>query len=149
MPSRAAASRLRGARRDQHLGVGVEVDVVEAALVAGDRFAEHGQAGAGWVLVEAAADGGDGGVEHLGRAVGVGEALPEVHGAGGRRQRRHLREDRRAEPGELGGQRWPGSHVHQDAPSCSAPTGTDGRGQAPGVEASGATLQTLLGQVQT
>ena len=42
----------------------------------------------------------DGRLEHLGRPVGVGEALAEVDRAGARGERRHLGEDRRAEAGE-------------------------------------------------
>ena len=63
------------------------------------------------VLVDAGADGRDGGVEHLGRAVGVREALAEVDGAGGDGERRHLGEDRGAEPGELGRQRRAGGDL--------------------------------------
>ena len=49
----------------------------------------------GRVLVLAGADGGDGGLEHLGGPVFVGEALPEVDGAGAHGQGAHLGEDRR------------------------------------------------------
>ena len=96
--------RLGRAGRDEDLGVRVVLEAVEALLVAGDGVPQHGQARAGRVLVDAAADGLDGGVEHLVRAVGVREALAEVDRAGGHGQRGHLGEDRRAEPAQLGRQ---------------------------------------------
>ena len=96
--------RLGRARGDEHLGVGVVVEVVPVALVRADGGAQLGDAGPRRVLVVAGADGGDGGVEHLLRSVGVGEALPEVDRAGLDRERRHLREDRGAEALEARGE---------------------------------------------
>ena len=49
------------------------------------------------VLVLAPLDGVDRGLHHLGRTVGVGEALPEVDRAGLDGERGHLGEDRGAE----------------------------------------------------
>ena len=98
--------RLGGARRHEHLGGGVDVDRPEALLVGGDGDAQLHDPRPRRVLVHAGADGGDGGVGHLDRSVLVREPLPEVDRAGGDRQRRHLGEDRRAEPaqpGERGG----------------------------------------------
>ncbi len=89
--------RLGRARGDQHLGVGVVLERPPLRLVGGDRVAELGDADAGWVLVVAGADRLDGGVEHLGGTVLVGEALAEVDRTGGDGQRRHLGEDRGAE----------------------------------------------------
>ena len=42
-----AGERLGGAGGDEHLGVGVVLEAVEALLVAGDRLAQHGQPGPG------------------------------------------------------------------------------------------------------
>ena len=77
---------LGGTRGDQHLGVGVDVEAVEPLLVPGDRLAQHGHAESGRVLVEPGGDGVAGGLQDLGRAVLVGEALAEVEGAGARRR---------------------------------------------------------------
>ncbi len=66
-------------------------------LVLRDRVAQGGDAGPRRVLVLAVADRVDRGLHHLGRAVGVGEPLPEVHRPRLDRELRHLREDRRAE----------------------------------------------------
>ncbi len=98
---------LGGAGRDEHLGVGIVVEAVEPALVLGDGQAQLGDAGAGRVLVVAVPDRLDGGVEDLGGAVGVREALPEVDRAGGQGQRRHLGEDRGAEALEPAREQWP------------------------------------------
>ena len=70
----------------------------------GDRLAQHRHARARRVLVDAAVDRRDRGIEHLARAVGVGEALAEVDAAGGHGERAHLGEDRRAEALQLGGE---------------------------------------------
>ena len=86
--------RLSGARGDQHLGVGIEVHAPEPLLVLGDGLAQHRVADTRRVLVEGAPDGLDGGLGHLGRPVGVGEALAQVDGAGADRQRGHLGEYR-------------------------------------------------------
>ncbi len=104
-PEQRSGERLRRPGGDQHLGVGVVGEAVEALLVAGDRLAQDGESGARRVLVDAGPDRVDGGFEHLRRAVGVGEPLTEVDRAGGDRQRRHLGEDRGAEPGQLRRQR--------------------------------------------
>ena len=71
-------------------------------LMVGDGPAQLGDARPRGVLVVAGTDGGDGGLGHHGRTVGVGEALAEVDGAGLDGERRHLREDRRAEPLQAG-----------------------------------------------
>ena len=55
-------------------------------------------------------DGGDRGVGHLGRPVGVGEALAEVDRAGLEGERRHLGEDGRAEPVEPPRRAWEVTH---------------------------------------
>lgn len=89
---------LRGPRGDQHLRVGVETDAVEAPLVVGDRRAEFRDARTRRVLVAAAvAQRPDRRLADFRRAVGVRETLPQIDRAGGRGQRGHLREDRRAE----------------------------------------------------
>ena len=77
--------------------VGIDVEAVEAALVLGDRLAQRRDADARRVLVDPAGDVGGGVGEQRRRAVGVGEALPEVDRAGAQGQRRHLGEDRRRE----------------------------------------------------
>ena len=92
---------LGGAGRHEDLGVGIDGEAPEATLVLGDGPTQLRGARTGRVLVVAGADGGDGGLEHLGRAVGVREPLPEVDGPGGVGQRRHLGEDRRPEPLEV------------------------------------------------
>ena len=97
--------RLRGSGGDQHLGGRVDVDPPEALLVIGDGDAQLLDARSRRVLVHSAADGRDGGVGHLDGSVLVGEALPEVDGSRGRGERRHLREDRRAEPRQAGRER--------------------------------------------
>ncbi len=88
---------LGGARGDEDLAVGVVVEPPEPALVLGDRGAQCRDAWAGRVLVVPLAQRGDGGGEHLGRPVGVGEALPEVDGTGAYGEGGHLREDGGAE----------------------------------------------------
>ena len=90
---------LGGAGGHEHLGVGVELEAVEAALVLGDRLPQLGDAEPGRVLVVPAAIAADAARRraHLGGPVGVGEALAEVDRAGRGGQRRHLGEDRRAE----------------------------------------------------
>ena len=99
--------RLGRAGGDEDLAVRVELDAVEAALVRGDRRAQLGDAGPGGYWLRAGAHRLDGGLEDLGRAVRVREALAEVDRAGPRGQRGHLGEDRRAEAGEAGVQRGP------------------------------------------
>ena len=89
---------LGGARGDEHLGVGVVLErPYHFAWCAAIACAQLGDAEPGRVLVVTGADGGDRGVEHLGGAVLVGEALAQVDRAGGDGQRRHLGEDRGAE----------------------------------------------------
>lgn len=93
-----------GAGGDQDLGVGVagEAEVsVEALLVGGDGGAQLGDAGAGRVLVAAAvAQGTHRRLPDFFRAVGIGEALAEVDGAGPYGECRHFGKDRGAEFGE-------------------------------------------------
>ena len=121
--------RLRGARGDQDLAVGVELLAVEAQPVGGDRVAQLGDAGAGRVLVVARADGRHGGLQHLLRPVRVGEALPEVERAGAHGERRHLGEDRRAEAGQLLRQEAARTERHGREPRAwgSARRGSAGR----------------------
>lgn len=89
--------RLGGARRDEDLGVRVVRQTVEAPLVRGDGRTQFGYAGARRVLIAApVAQRPDRGLPDLLGAVGVGETLAEVDRSGPYRQRRHLREDRRA-----------------------------------------------------
>ena len=85
---------LGGARGDQNLGVGVELQAPEPLLVVGHSLTQHRVADAGRVLVELAANGLDGGLGHRSRPVGVGKALAQVDGTGADRQGRHLREHR-------------------------------------------------------
>ena len=66
-PEQRAGQRLGGAGGDEHLGVGIVLEAVEAPLVAGHGLAQHGQAGSRRVLVDARADGIDRSVEHLWR----------------------------------------------------------------------------------
>src|SRR5262249_6630498 len=80
---------------------------VAAQLVRADRVSKFGDAGSGWVLVRAAAQGRCRRVEDLGRAFGVREALAEVDAAGGEGERGHLREDRRPEAAHPRDQRLP------------------------------------------
>jgi hypothetical protein len=89
--------RLGGAGGDEDLAVRVHDQAPEAGLVVRDRPPQRLDAGTGRVLVLPGADGLDGGLGHLDRAVLVGEPLAEVDGPGGGGQRRHLGEDRRAE----------------------------------------------------
>jgi hypothetical protein len=89
---------LGGARGDQHLGVGVAGQPVEALLVFGDGGTQFGDARAGRVLVAAAvAQGAHRGLAHLFGAVGVGKALAQVDGTGTHGEGGHLGEDRGAE----------------------------------------------------
>ena len=64
-PEQRPGERLGGAGGDQHLGVGIVIQPVEALLVAGDGLAQHGHADARRVLVDAAADRLDRRLEHL------------------------------------------------------------------------------------
>ena len=99
---------LRGTGGHEHLGCRVDLDPVPPLLVRGDRLAQHGHADARRVLVHAVGDGLPRGLEHLGRSVLVGEALPEVDRAGAGRECAHLGEDRgrdRAIGGEEAGAR--------------------------------------------
>ena len=108
-PEERTGEGLRRPCRHEDLGVGIELEAVEAALVVGDSVAQHRVAERRWVLVDATADRRDGRVEHLRRPVGVGEALPEVDRAGGDRQRRHLPEDGGPEPLQLRRERRSGA----------------------------------------
>ncbi len=91
---------------DSHLGVRVPGGSAEPLLVGGHGLAQLGQPDAGCVLVAAVTDGRDGGVEDLGGAVVVGEALPQVHGVVLAGQRRHGREDGRADSLEPACEVW-------------------------------------------
>ena len=72
---------LGGSGGDEHLGVGIDAHPPEPLLVLGDGLTELGDAEHWWILVLTGADRRDGGVEHLGRSVGVGKPLTEVdHG---------------------------------------------------------------------
>ena len=108
--------RLGGAGRDEHLGGRVDRQPPEPLLVLGDGPAQRLDPEAGRVLVLPGPDGRDGGLGHLDRAVLVREPLPEVDRAGGDGQCRHLREDRRAEPVEAGGEQRSG-HATSCQPS--------------------------------
>ena len=114
--------RLGRAGRDEHLAVGVELDAVEAPLVLRDRGAQLRDAGAGRVLVAPLAHRPGGGLDDLGRPVGVGEPLAEVDRAGTRRERRHLGEDRRAEAGEPARQGRAGRSRHRRQTTTAAAT---------------------------
>ena len=93
---------LGGPHGDDDLGVGVVLQPVPAALVLGDGLAQRRQARARRVLVVPGPDGGDGGLGHLRRPVGVGEALAEVDRPRAGGQDRHLVEDRGGEGLEVG-----------------------------------------------
>jgi hypothetical protein len=69
----------------------------EPLLVLGDGLTQVGDAEPRRILVLAGADRVDGGVEHLGRPVSVGETLAEVDGSGLGGEGGHAREDRGAE----------------------------------------------------
>ena len=75
--------------------LGVDVDAVQPLLVRRDRLAQHRHPATGRVLVHSVGDRLARGLEHLGRAVLVGEALPEVDRAGRDGERTHLGEDGR------------------------------------------------------
>ncbi len=90
-----------GSGADDDVGLGVGSEAVEPLLVPGDRRPEHGLALAGSVLVLAIADRRPGGVEDLGRAVLVREALPEVDGAVLERQSGDLLENGDAKTASL------------------------------------------------
>ena len=95
---------LGGSRRDEHLRGRIEGEAPEARLVIRDRLPQRLDPGARGVLVLPGADGVDRGLGHLDGPVLVGEALAEVDGTRGVRQRRHLREDRRPQPVQARGQ---------------------------------------------
>src|SRR5262249_19730224 len=81
--------------RDKHLAIGVDVEVVEPALVRGDRLSQLRNAGARRVLITPSGhDRVSGCPGDLARAVGVGKALAQVDRAGGDGQFRHLGENR-------------------------------------------------------
>ena len=92
----------------EHLVVGVELKPVEPPLVLGDGRPQLGDTWPWRVLVAAARD------DRVGRSPGdlcwpvrVGEALTEIDRAGRQRERGHLREDRRSQPGEPAVQQRP------------------------------------------
>ena len=89
--------RFGRARGHEHLGVGVELEPVEAVLVRSDRGPERGNTDARRILVVPGADRVDRGLlDRLG-TVGVREPLSEVDRPRRQRERRHLGEDRRPE----------------------------------------------------
>ncbi len=96
-PEQRRRDRLGGAERDQHV---LGLEPVPAALVLEHRLAQRRHARQRRVLVLAAAQRRDRGLDHRRRAVGVGEPLAEVDRPGPRRERGHLGEDRRPEPVE-------------------------------------------------
>ncbi len=102
-PEQGGRHGLGAAGGDHDLAVRVDLDPVVTSLVLGDGPAQHRDPGAGRVLVGAAVERRDGGREHLGRSVLVGEALAEVEGAGADGERGHLGEDRGRDAGEAGG----------------------------------------------
>jgi len=102
---------------------------VAGGAVSGHRLAQHTHPLAGRVLVEPVGDRGPGGLEHCRWAVGVGEALAQVHGAVRHGQRRHLGEDGRRErlqPGYQPVGADVGGHDGHDAPVVDPhPAGDD------------------------
>jgi len=98
------ADRLGGADGNQHLGIRIVHQAIAGRSLLGDGIAQLRDARPGWVLVVPARDGRSSDLEHPGWAVGVREALAEVHRAGTHRQRGHLSEDRRAERSQPGNQ---------------------------------------------
>jgi hypothetical protein len=102
-PEDRRGDRLGRAHRHLHLGVRVQLDPVEAALVLGDGPAQRRHAGQRRVLVAAVAQRRHRRLEHIGRPVLVGEALAEVDRSRALGERGHLREDRRAEARQAGG----------------------------------------------
>jgi hypothetical protein len=118
--------RLGGSGGDQYLGVGVEVEPVEALLVRGDGGAQLRDPGARRVLVAAAvAQGADRGLAHRLGPVRVGEALPEVDRAGRGGQRGHLREDRGAESLEIPVEHRPAPGFRVRGPHPTPPASVD------------------------
>ncbi|CAB4884834.1 unannotated protein [freshwater metagenome] len=93
-----------GSCGDQHLGGSIEAQAVEALLVFDNGLAQAGDANGRWVLVLAAVDCCDRYIEHLTRAIGVGETLAEVDRVGGKCQRGHFTEDGGSKTLELGRQ---------------------------------------------
>ena len=91
---------LRRARGHQHLGLGVVLEPVPTLLVRGNRVAQLAYPGAGRVLVVAREDRVDRHLLDDVRSVDVGEPLTEVDRAGALGERRHLGEDRGAEPSQ-------------------------------------------------
>ena len=85
--------RLGGAGGHEHIALRIEAQTVEALLVLGDGQQQIRDAASRRILVHTVRDRLAGGLEHLGRSVLVGEALPEVDCAGSRRECRHLGED--------------------------------------------------------
>ena len=83
-----------GADRHQHLGVRVVLGAEVPLALRGDRLAQRRDAQTRRVLVDALGDRVLRDLEHRGRAVLVGKALAQIHGADARGQRRHLGEDR-------------------------------------------------------
>ena len=119
-PQQRSGQRLGRTSGDHDLARRIEVDAVPLRLVPGDGLAQQGHPRPRRILVDARTDGRDRGVEHLGRAVGVGEALAEVDRSGLDRQRGHLGEDRGAEARELAGERIGQSHTATVRIRCSS-----------------------------
>ena len=98
----AGGDRLGGAGGHHHLARPVDLEAVEAAVGGGDRLAQFRHAGHRRILVAAVLQRVGGGLHHVVRAVGVGEALAEIDRVVLDRQRRHHGEDRGADTGQQG-----------------------------------------------
>ena len=85
---------LGGADGDKHLGVRVVLGAEVPLALRGDRLPQRRDAQPGRVLVDTLGDRILGGLEHRGRTVLVGKALPEVDRTDTRCERGHLGEDR-------------------------------------------------------
>src|SRR6185436_16793194 len=86
--------RLGGTRRDHNFRFGVVVQPIRPAAVRGDGLPQRQDAASGRVLVDAAGNCRPRLFEHERRAIGVGEALPQVDRLRCQGERRHLGENR-------------------------------------------------------
>jgi len=89
-------------RRDQDLGIGVDLEPVEPLLMGGDGPSQLGRTRPGRILVAAIPDSGDGRLGDFGRAVAIGEPLAQVDRPGPLGQGRHLGENGGAEALQAG-----------------------------------------------